>query len=186
MRNRRSATMSGNGSGSLPRGQAAVAFEREHGSRCMGCCNDAGAPGHARGPTRHRAALSVRLPRAMAGSARIGFSVAAGRGADNADSSADRTRDGSRAATGVRVAVVPVGGFCCDNKRWSGVCVDAGARTPAALRSCGAFDYKLRRIQSCAASGARMAFVLQSGTRGDHGHVGGNTGRAGGCRRKHS
>ena len=54
--------MSGNGSGSLPRGQAAVAPERDRGSRCMRCCGHAGAAGQARGPTRHPAMLPDAAP----------------------------------------------------------------------------------------------------------------------------
>ena len=69
----------------------------------MSCRDDAGAPGQAWGSTRHPIVLSARLPRAMAGSARTGFGVAAGRGADGVDgSTADglMVHDGGEAVIG--------------------------------------------------------------------------------------
>jgi len=62
----------------------------------MRCCGHAGAAGQARGPTRHPAALSARLPRMLTGSARIGIGDAAGRGADDAVGPVAAAASGSR------------------------------------------------------------------------------------------
>ena len=71
------------------------------------------APGQARGPPRHPAALSARLSSAPTGSVRTGFGSIAGRGVDDADGSTARgliVREGKGEAMGVRVAVASANG----------------------------------------------------------------------------
>ena len=70
----------------------------------MGCRDEAGAPGHARSPIRHPAALSAPLPRAVTGPARTGFDDAVGSVVD-----APVVGDGERA--------VPVGGVAVACRR---------------------------------------------------------------------